>query len=159
MIDWRSAYIAYLALTIYREARNQTDKCILGVACSIRNRVLNPKWWGNSYFSVLFKKWQYSSLTAVGDSQLLIWPNDNDKAFLKCLDIAEQVIDNKVESPFPGADSYYDISIPAPKWATDDKLVGSDGRIKFYNIDNDHELGTVKIENPTINASSPISNT
>ena len=145
-MDYRSVYIVFLALAIYREARNQTERCMLGVACSVRDRVNNPKWWGNSYLSVLFKKWQYSSLTAVGDSQLLIWPKDDDAIYLKCLSIAEQVVDNKVDSPFPGADSYYDISITAPNWATDNKFVGQDGKIKFYNLDNDIEVSIVKYE-------------
>jgi spore germination cell wall hydrolase CwlJ-like protein len=44
-----------------------------------------------------------------------------------------------VVSPVPGADSYYDTSIPPPKWATDATFVKKIGTLVFHNLDRDIE--------------------
>jgi hypothetical protein len=89
--------------------------------------------------SVITQKWQYSSIAATGDPQLMAYPKANDNIFEDCLKIADMVHDNLMNSPLPGADSYYDDSIPAPKWATPDLFVGKIGRLNFYNSDHDFE--------------------
>ena len=130
-----------LALTIWREARGEDHKTKVAVACSIRNRVLHPKWWGNDYVSVCTKKWQYSSMTATSDPQLGLWPSITDFSFAECMEIADAVIDGELSTPIEthGADSYYDDSIAPPKWATPDKFVGKLGKLNFYNIDGETE--------------------
>jgi spore germination cell wall hydrolase CwlJ-like protein len=131
--------IFFLALVTWREARGEGVACMTAVACSIMNRVNNPKWWGTDVTSVVTKKWQYSSMTDPKDRQLTTWPG-LDPWWEQALTIAQTVYDAKVENPVQGADSYYDISIPPPKWADDTKFVKQVGRIKFYNLDDDHEL-------------------
>jgi spore germination cell wall hydrolase CwlJ-like protein len=131
--------IFYLALVTWREARGEGTEGMTAVACSIMNRVKNPKWWGKDVTSVITKKWQYSSMTDPNDKQLSTWPG-NDPWWDKALTVAQVVYDSKVENPVGGADSYYDISIPPPKWADQTKFVKQVGRIKFYNLDDDHEL-------------------
>lgn len=131
--------IFYLALVTWREARGEGKECMTAVAHSIMNRVKNPKWWGTDVASVCTKKWQYSSMTDPNDRQLTTWPA-NDPWWESALQIAAGVIDGELANPAPGADSYYDLSIPAPKWADEKKFVKQVGRIKFYNLDDDHEL-------------------
>jgi len=110
---------------------------MVAVVHSILNRVNNPKWWGNSVSSVIAKKWQYSSMTDPNDPQLTKFPVQPDESFSQALLAVADVLDNEVPNPAPRADSYYDDSIPPPKWATPDKLVGKIGRLTFYNIDQD----------------------
>ena len=137
MTGWGMYERVLLALTDWREARGESYDCRLAVACCVRNRVQNPKWWGNDYVSCLIKRWQFSSMSDPNDRQLTTWPAATDHIFEECLGIASAVIDNQLKHPMPGADSYYDVSIMPPKWATTDKKVGQIGRIIFYNIDGD----------------------
>jgi N-acetylmuramoyl-L-alanine amidase len=127
----RISDIFYLALVTWREARGEGRECMTAVAHSVMNRVENPKWWGKDVTSVVTKKWQYSSMTDPKDRQLTTWPG---------LDPWWDMALSKIGNPVPGADSYFDISIPNPVWATADKFVAQIGRIKFYNMDLDTEL-------------------
>jgi hypothetical protein len=140
LTTWQMYEMVLLAITIWREARGESREAKIAVGCSVRNRVQNPKWWGTDYISCLTKKWQYSSMTDPKDRQLTTWPAATDDVFEECLEIAEGVISGRLVSPAtPGADSYYDLSIPPPKWAAEDKRVGQVGRLIFYNLDQDYE--------------------
>lgn len=132
------AEITFMALTVWREARGESMVGKAGVAHSIMNRVRHPKWWGKTVMEVLFKKWQYSSLTDPNDKQLTTWPQ-NDPIWRECLTVAHDVYYGLMDNPVPEADSYHDISIPSPKWATPDMFVRQVGRLKFYNVDGDYE--------------------
>jgi len=136
---WQWWEVCLLALVIWREARGAQHDARIAVACSIRTRVDHPRWWGNDYVSVITKKWQYSSMAATGDPQLITYPQANDHVFEECLRIADLVHDRSMNSPLKGADSYHDISIPAPKWATDDCFVGQIGRLRFFSVNHDPE--------------------
>lgn len=136
------AAFGFLALTLWREARGETDECIAAVAHCILNRVKKPSWWGNSIYSVVTKKWQFSSLTDPKDRQLGLFASEGDLSWHRCLSIADKVILGEIENSVLGADSYYDISISAPKWAKDARFVRQIGRVKFYDIDKDYEKAT-----------------
>lgn len=144
---WSQFELSFLALTIWREGRGGGFATMLAIACSIRNRVNRPSWWGKTYGEVLGKKFQYSSIAAPGDPQLILYPkSESDQNFDEALKIADEVVENTIESTVPGADSYYDISIPAPKWATTETFVGQVGRIRFHNTDADHEADTLGLK-------------
>ena len=138
------ADIVFLALTIWREARGETKDVQAGIASCILNRVHRPSWWGRDVSSVVFKKWQFSSLTDPNDKQLTTWPVSSDPSWQQCLQVAADSMAGNpscnYSNPVPGADSYYDISIPAPKWATADVFVKQLGRVRFYNLDRDVEV-------------------
>ena len=133
------ACVTFLALTIWREARGEPFKAKVSVAASIMNRVDRPSWWGKDIMSVLFKKWQYSSLTDPQDPQLTKWPSMFDGSWSECLEVALDAYERVAAHPMPGADSYHDISIPAPYWAKTEMYVGQIGRLKFYDVDMDYE--------------------
>jgi N-acetylmuramoyl-L-alanine amidase len=136
----QAADLVFLALDIWREARGcPTNDARVAVGGTVLNRVARPSWWGASVLQVLFKKWQYSSLTAPGDPQLTTWPLDTDPSWAVCLALAGGLLNGTLVSPYPNADSYYDISIPPPSWATPDMLCGKIGRLCFYNLDRDTE--------------------
>lgn len=135
----KKADLAFLALVIWREARGESAEGMIGVAHAILNRVARPSWWGRSVSGVLFKKWQFSSMTDPNDRQLTTWPDRDDRSWGACLSIASAVLVGDIKNPVPGADSYFDISIPAPKWTATARFVRKIGRINFYDVDHDYE--------------------
>ena len=139
MENQRIAEIAFLALTIWREARGESREVQSGIAYCVLNRVHRPSWWGGDVCGVIFKKWQFSSLTDPNDKQLTTWPSAADPSWQQCLQVAVDTLNLSSANPVPGADSYYDISIPAPKWATAATFVKQLGRVRFYNLDHDVE--------------------
>ena len=139
----RAAEITLLGLVVWREARGESLECRRGVAWSVLNRVMRPAWWGRDLLSVIRKKWQYSSMTDPKDPQLTTWPAADDRSWWECLEVAADVIDGRAVHPAPGADSYHDISIPAPSWAAQARFVRQIGRVRFYDVDHDFERQAV----------------
>lgn len=140
----KKADVVFMALTIYREGRGESLEAQIAIGFSIMNRVSKPSWWGSDVQSVLFKKWQYSSLTSPNDPQLVIWPAKSSEAsWISCLTAADIAYNKTGANPVPGADSYFDDSIKAPYWAKSEMFVKKIGRLNFYNIDQDHEIGVI----------------
>ncbi len=136
--DLRACYeVTMLALLIWREARGQSIEGQIQVGYTVKNRIDHPKWWGKDWIEVIFKKWQYSSLTDPRDRQLTRWPGSNEESWLQAISIAYNIYYGTVHPKYKSADSYYDDSIRPPRWATRDKMLGKIGRIVFYNIDGD----------------------
>ena len=135
----KDAQTVILALCVWREARGEPRDCKLAVAYSVLNRVARPAWWGKTVLGVLGKKWQYSSLAAPGDPQLILWPVESDSTWQECLDVADSALNNREPNPAPGADSYYDTSISAPDWTKGARFVGKFDRILFWDVDHDYE--------------------
>lgn len=133
----KSADRTFLALAVWREARGETKEVQAGVAHVILNRVKRPSWWGRDVMSVVFKKWQFSSMTDPRDRQLTTWPSTDDPSWRRCLSIACASIDGDLPNPVPGADHYYDISIPPPKWAAAARFVSQIGKVRFYDLERD----------------------
>ena len=140
--------IYYLALVVWREARGASREAQVAVAHSVLNRVARPSWWGKTLDEVVTKKWQYSSIAAPGDPQLILWPRLSDATWLAALGVAYDAIYGSEPNPFPGADSYYDSSLKVPPaWATDVAFVGEvasphGNSLRFYNVDHDFEKET-----------------
>lgn len=138
--------LTFLALTVWREARGEVAEAKLAVAYSILQRVAHPRWWGNSVQTVVGMKWQYSSLTAPGDPNLIQWPPDDQsisgKSWADCVAAAYAAINHTILNPVPNADSYYDVSIKqVPKWATLDGFIKQVGRLRFHR--------TIALDTPT----------
>lgn len=133
----------YLALVIWRESRGVSQEAQVAVAHTVMNRVARPGWWGHTVDEVTTKKWQYSSLAAPGDPQLILWPKLSDSSWLACLGVAYDVIHGDVLHPMPGADSYYDDSIAAPKWAATARFCGKIDNLNFYDVDHDYETSAI----------------
>ena len=134
-----SADLAFLALTVWREARGESMDAKAGVAFCILNRVNRPSWWGKDISSVVFKKWQFSSMTDPKDKQLTLWPASDDKSWVDSMVVASGAINGTLENPVPGADSYFDVSISPPPWTEKAYSCGQLGRIRFYDVDEDFE--------------------
>ncbi|MDE2258892.1 MAG: cell wall hydrolase [Betaproteobacteria bacterium] len=137
-LDYDTYAEAMLALLVWREARGELHPAKVAVAFSVLNRVAHPKWWGTSLGAVIAKKWQYSSMAAPGDPNLIQYPLPQDVDFQDSLAVVNAVIANDVTNPVPGSDSYYDVSIAAPTWAKPEQFVKQVGAFRFYNTDGDH---------------------
>lgn len=131
----------YLAFVLWREARSETRPGKVALVHSILNRVMHPKWWGDSISAVVRKPWQYSSMTDPKDPQLTKYPEDGP-VWEECLDIAAGVLSGTLSNPLPGADSYYAISMDKagnpPAWSRTAAFLGQVGNHKFYDTDGDH---------------------
>ena len=123
----------FMALCLWREARGEPREGKIAVAWSIMNRLASPSW-GNTLMAVLFQRLQYSSLTYSSDPQLALWPKDDDPAWRDSLEIADGVIEGRIDNPIDGADSYFSDSIVAPKWATVSTFVKKIGRHEFHKV-------------------------
>ena len=112
--------VILLAITLWREARSEPIESKRAVAWSIRNRVkaTPPRWWGHSWVDVLIKPWQYTSVTGVGDPNLVKWPKDNDPSWQECLVVADEVFNGQGNDTTGGATHYFDKSLDnnPPKW-------------------------------------------
>lgn len=129
---------ALLALALWREARGQYhDIDILrAIAWSIRNRVTRGSkddgtFWGKSWSGVLGFKFQYSSLTAPGDANLVKWPLPDDPSWLVCMDVACEVYNGGMVDVSGGATHYFSQDNP-PIWAVKLRHIKDMGPFKFY---------------------------
>lgn len=136
-IDYSMYELAILALTVWREAQGETRAAKIAVAFSVLNRVDSPKWWGTSIGAVVAKKWQYSSMAAPGDPNLIKYPLPHDLSFQDSMSAVNAAIAVGAINTVPGADSYWDASIARPKWATDANFVCKVGAFSFHNTDGD----------------------
>ncbi len=133
----RIVNIFMMALTVWREARGQSVEARTAVAFVLKDRAAEGGWWardGDDILSVAATKRQFSSLTAPDDPQLTTWPRDDEPVWIECLGLAQQVEYGVIANPAPGADSYYDVSIPAPRWASTGTFLRQIGNIRFYRV-------------------------
>lgn len=129
-----AASYVLLALCVWREASNQSREAQAGVVWCVLERVKSPGWWGSSILGVITKRWQFSSMTAAGDPNLTRWPTDSDPSWAQCLTVVNECMSGSLNHPAPGADSYYSIDIPAPRWATDENFIKQVGRFRFHHV-------------------------
>lgn len=137
IIDYVGYERVMLALLVWREARGELYQTKVAVAFSVLNRVQNPKWWGTTLGAVIAKKWQYSSMAAPGDPNLIQYPLPHDLSFQDSMRAVNAAIMGKEKNPVEGADSYYDVSIQPPKWAKPEQFVTQIGAFRFFNTDGD----------------------
>jgi hypothetical protein len=125
--------IFFAALTCWREARGETHTtkgCVLSV---IRNRV-KARWiHDTTYQDVCVHPHQFSGLTQPGDPNLSKFPSSTEGAWLDCLDLAQQVVNDTYPDDTNGAVFYHDISMSGPPsvWGPVTQCYTS-GRIIFY---------------------------
>ena len=77
-------------------------------------------------------KWQFSSLTATGDPELVTWPPLGDPQFATAMQLAEGIYDNTIPDTTNGATSYFATTIPDPAWASKMTFTVQIGKQRFY---------------------------
>lgn len=93
-----------LSACLWKEARGEGNNGMLAVACVVRNRTTKHH---SSYYSEIVAPWQFSSITAKGDSQLILWPKESDPLWQQAQLIATNVIDGSVQDITGGATLYW----------------------------------------------------
>ena len=126
----------FFALLLWREARGEDFQTKRAVACSIRNRVEHPSWWGQGWCGIMFKKWQYSSMTAPNDPNLVKFPQANDTSWIASMDVADEVYNGPMVDSANGATHYFDKSLDEnpPAWikAANMEFIMDSGNFHFY---------------------------
>ena len=124
-----------MALDIWREASNQNAQAWNGIMHVILNRVANSRWWGHDIVSVITHRWQFSGMTATGDSNLTRWPQVNDPQFLAILNMIENfdLMESGVQDQTLGAVFYFSppLTEPPTVWGKV-KFTRKFGDISFY---------------------------
>ena len=95
---------AIAALTAWREDRGAGAEGMTAVLCVIRNRVKKHK---TSYYAECIKPLAFSSLTAHGDQELGLWPNDTDPSWQMAQMLADGVINGTLADITGGSTLYY----------------------------------------------------
>lgn len=120
-MNWDTWYQIALALCVWREASGEGHDGMRAVAHVVANRVEAthlPDTWDD----VIFRKWQFSSMTANGDPSLMRWPISQvrNREFTDAMQVAELVYAGNDPDNTGGATMYYADTIPPPKdwdWA------------------------------------------
>lgn len=131
-----------VAMTIWAEARAAPVEGEIAVGCVIRNRLLRPKRFSDTWEKVCLAKWQFSCWIPQGgqanyemlmercDSaqQSLYWPRQQ-------LWIAEGIISGAIEDRVAGADHYFASWMKKwPAWAKGLSPVAILGVHRFYRV-------------------------
>ncbi|MDD5459988.1 MAG: cell wall hydrolase [Phycisphaerae bacterium] len=132
-----------LALTLYGEARGESDEGIIAVATVILERV-NHAQYGDSVPAVVLAKRQFSCFnhddTQYGRMVAIarnydLWL-EHDQALAHCYEIASALIDGKIPGHSMivenGVTYYHAVYISNVRWARDKKMVGTIGNHVFY---------------------------
>ena len=104
------------ALTVWREARSQSQQARNGVFHVILNRAMqSPKeGWPNTVHEVCTQPYQFSSFN-VGTAASVTWPSERNQADWIAWQEIQQMIDSALlADPTQGADAYHDSSIQPP---------------------------------------------
>ena len=126
--------IEVAAMTVWGEARGSGIRCMHAVMNVITNRVSHPGWWGSDYRGVCLHQWQFSCWNP-GDPNRgqVLGVSSGDELFRWALGIASDLLHGRLRDSVAGADSYYDVSIPAPPWTIGLQPVAQIGTLRFYN--------------------------
>ena len=107
--------IAIGALTAWRENRGGGTPGMQSVLNVLQNRATHR---GTSVYVEAVRKWQFSSMTAPGDPNLILFPLDTDPQWAMALILAGQMSDGTLPDITGGATSYYADSMATPPyWA------------------------------------------
>ena len=130
-MNWELYHQALLALLIWREARGEGRDGMRAVAHVVRNRV-QAIHLPDSWDDIMAAPWQFSSLTARGDSQLIVWPKAPDAAFDEAMQIASLVYTGDDYDLTQGSTHYFNPEVVLPSWAAKLKFVVRIGHHDFY---------------------------
>lgn len=122
---------ALTSICLYREARGEGNTGMTAVACVIRNRV-NKR--NSTFYAEVVRHLQFSSITAPGDPQLIVYPAESDASWQQAQLIAGNIIDGVVQDITVGSTLYYDDSIAFPKSWDRSKVVATIkiGRLNLF---------------------------
>ena len=129
-MTWADYDKALLSLTLWREARGEGRDGMRAVAHVIANRIKAGM--AKDWDHVITAKWQFSSMTAAADPELILWPEQPDPAFEDAMQIAELIYSGGDFDLTNGATCYFNPAVVLPSWAAKMTKVASIGHHDFY---------------------------
>jgi spore germination cell wall hydrolase CwlJ-like protein len=128
-----------LARTLWGEARGEGELGIRAIACVIKNRFNERKWYSflngtHTIAGVCKKPWQFSCWNKSDPNykKMLSVTLENDPAFKVCWQAAGEAVDGYIDDITFGANHYFATWIKRPKWAENMKFCCSIGQHNFY---------------------------
>lgn len=107
--------IAIPALCAWRENRGGGRLGMQSVLNVLANRAQRRN---STLAREAVRPWQFSSMTALNDSQLVVYPSPDDPQFATALELANEAIAGTLEDLTSGATMYYALSMKTPPaWA------------------------------------------
>ena len=132
-----------VAMTIWAEARAEAIEGEVAVGCVIRNRLLRPKRFADTWAGVCLAKWQFSCWIPQGGEQNYRMLMSRCEASLagaqpwpaQALWIAQGIISGAIEDRVVGADHYFASWMPKPPaWSKGLYPVTIIGVHRFYQV-------------------------
>lgn len=122
------------ARTAWGEARGEGVVGMHAILNVISHRVAQPGWWGRDIESVCcpvqFSCWN----EADPNRSKALAVTDEDPLFRSALTLARQMTAGDLPDVTNGADSYFALGIPLPRWAAGRKPVKVIGHHAFYRL-------------------------
>jgi N-acetylmuramoyl-L-alanine amidase len=126
-----------LAATAWMEDRQGEKEGMQAVMDVVMNRVRNPRWWGNTIYSVCMKPYQFSCWNK-GSTQvplMMAAMQGMDKEWVIAMSLAELAVANVLPDVTNNADSYYSAyDQNPPVWADTAFYCGQWGANKYFRV-------------------------
>lgn len=133
-IDWckQDKNCKALLITLYHEARSESDEGVIAVAQVVKNRASHPKRWKNTIHGVVHEKWQFSFLW---DKNVDLRMKEKDQVERMAI-ISYDVISGKIGSTLASdALFYHTVSMKKyPSWSKKKTVVATIGNHTFYKF-------------------------
>lgn len=126
--------ITVLARIIFAEAAGENYLGKVAVAWVVKNRVYSKKF-PNTYENVIYQPWQFTGVNSLLWKKTFYPKKLNPRELTSWQDaqkIAKEVIEGRISDPTRGADHYYSIIIPIPKWAKKMQKTAKIGKHIFF---------------------------
>jgi len=132
--------VTLLARGMFGEARGEELRGIIGVGLVVMNRIKSRRRYGDTVRKVLLRAWQFSAFNKNDPNlkKLLNPTKTNRERWKICLQCADLVLSGDVFDYTLGATHYHDVSIKAPWWVRQTKVLETlkTRRLLFYaNVD------------------------
>jgi N-acetylmuramoyl-L-alanine amidase len=123
-----------LARTIWGEERSLGKEAMTAVACVVLNRVARQGWQGLTITEVCKKPMQFDCWNEDDPNyQKLLDVDTTDPQFAIAIKIASDACDGCLDDITNGGVSYYNTTIPEPKWTEGHTPCASFGNMLVFN--------------------------
>lgn len=126
------------SMLIFGEARGESMEVKKGVGHVAFNRSKHPRWWGRNLLEVILRPYQFSCFLSSDPNRnklLLPLKYESAETWDECFLTACGILSGELPDNTENSDHYFDDSIPAPRWAVEDKFVKTMGRLSFYRLE------------------------
>lgn len=124
-----------VARTIWGEARGEQRRGMAAVASIIRNRAVNPRWWGRDWVSVCKMRWQFSCWNFEDrNRRALLAVGESNREYRIALELADLAMAGALEDETKNADHFHTIRA-RPLWSQGRQPTITIGNHRFFRIE------------------------